>query len=156
MSAHEALLNAFAPIAARVAELDLAQPEAAEAALLEAFAPSLPELERLARAAAATGTLTPREANPKLRFGRVSKASPALSGHSLDVVDMAGPGGGHTHPRGEVSVCFPLEGSPRFVGRSGPFVVVPPGSWHVPDVTDGRMLIFYLLPEGAIVFDPAS
>ena len=58
----------------------------------------------------------------------------------------------HTHPRGEVDYCFPLEGTPTFEGCPQGWVVMPPGSTHVPDVASGTMLIVYLLPGGAIEF----
>ena len=67
-------------------------------------------------------------------------------------VDMAGPGAEHVHPGGEVNLCFATEGDPRFCGTGEGWYVVPPGSQHVPEVTGGRMLIAYFLPQGAIRF----
>jgi hypothetical protein len=65
---------------------------------------------------------------------------------------MEGDGQGHVHPNGEVSLCLPRSGSPTFEGRPGGFVVMPPGSFHVPRVSGGRMVIAYWLPGGEIRF----
>jgi hypothetical protein len=100
------------------------------------------------------GWLTPREANG-LRFGRVAKSTPDSFGFTIDAVDMCGPGPGHTHPEGEFDLCFALTPNARFDGSSEGWVVYPPGSWHVPTVSEGRMVIFYFLPNGAIRFQSA-
>ena len=106
-----------------------------------------------ATAGVAAGWLTPREADG-VRFGRLAKASAETSGFSIDVVVMDGPGPGHTHPEGELDLCFSLEGAPTFDGRAPGWVVYGPGSWHVPTVRGGRMLILYFLPGGSIRFGP--
>ena len=69
---------------------------------------------------------------------------------SIDVVEFEGPAAEHVHPQGEVSLCFVRSGAPRFDGRGPGFVVLPPGSRHVPTVEGGRMLIAYFLPDGAV------
>jgi hypothetical protein len=56
------------------------------------------------------------------------------------------------HPGGEVNWCVALDGDPRFDGQPAGWVVMPPGSGHVPTVSGGRMLIVYLLPGGKIEF----
>ena len=99
------------------------------------------------------GWLTPREAGG-VRFGRVAKsATPGSLGFSIDAVDMDGPGPGHTHPNGEIDLCFALEGDPRFDGNPPGWTAYGAGSWHVPTVTGARMAILYFLPEGAIRFE---
>ena len=67
---------------------------------------------------------------------------------------MSRPGPGHIHPEGEIDLLIPLSGEPSFDGSSTDWVVYPPGSWHVPTVADGEMLILYFLPQGA--FQPAA
>lgn len=99
------------------------------------------------------GWLTPREANG-VKFGRVAKSTPESLGFTIDAVDMSGPGPGHTHPEGEFDLCFALTPNARFDGAAEGWVVYPPGSWHIPTVTDGRMVILYFLPNGAIRFEP--
>ncbi len=150
------LVAAFEAIARGVAEVDLAAPDAA--ALLEAAHPFTemgPLAERL-RAARDAGWLTPRRATPTLCFGRLAKPTEATGGNSLDVVDMAGAGAAHGHPRGEASLCFPEEGAPRFEGCAQGWIVLPPGSHHTPRVEGGRMTIVYFLPGGSVEWGSSS
>lgn len=154
MTTKEELIQALEPLARCVAETDLTRVDAAEAALNEALPlSSLDEVRRLLLAANEEGWLTPRRATDTLRFGRLAKPSPELHGMSVDVVDMQGAGPGHTHPNGEASICFALEGDPRFMHKPEGWVVAAAGSHHVPTVTDGRMLIAYFLPDGAMEWD---
>jgi len=97
------------------------------------------------------GWLCPREASPSVKFGRLAKD---FGGYALDAVWMRdGAGLGHTHTRGEINICYPLEGTPRFDGREPGWVVFPPGSHHVPTVTGGTMLFLYFTPGGEVVWD---
>ncbi len=154
MNPNAALLTALEPITRYVATLDLSDPAAAQRLLDTAFPPSFRgALDPLFRAAEAAGTLTPRRATPTLTFGRLSKPSAESDYQAIDVVDMAGAGAAHVHPRGEVSLCLPREGTPVFEGCSTGFVVMPPGSRHIPTVHGGRMVIAYWLPGGEIHFE---
>lgn len=154
MPAPEDVRSALAPLARVAAELDLASPEAAAAVLRERFPPSsLSELRALLVAANAEGWLTPRRASETLTFGRLSKSAEDLGGCSIDVVDMSGRGASHRHPNGEVNLAFATEGDPRFMGKPEGWIVESPDSWHVPEVSGGRMLIVYFLPGGAMVFE---
>ena len=149
----DALIAALAPFARRIATLDLAAPAAAQEALnLEFPVGSLGPVRDLLAAGRAAGWLTPKAATSTLWFGRVAKPSDALCGLSLDAVDMQGEGAPHTHPNGEVSLCFATEGDPRFQGFPEGWVVAGAGSRHVPTVTGGRMTIVYFLPGGAMVW----
>ncbi len=103
-------------------------------------------------AGAAAGWLCNREAGG-LRYGRIFKPQPELSGFSADVVDMtnlAGPH--HAHPNGEIDLLMPVEGQALFDGRGAGWIVYPPGSAHEPTVSQGRAFVLYLLPEGKIQF----
>ncbi|MEZ4239631.1 MAG: DUF4863 family protein [Myxococcota bacterium] len=154
MSTPEALRAALAPLAERVATLDLADPEAAKAALdREHPVAGLGAVREALLAGRDAGWLVPKQATETLRFGRVAKPAADLGGCSIDAVDMAGAGAPHRHPNGEVSLCFATEGDPRFVGSPEGWVVVGPGSRHVPEVTGGRMLIVYFLPGGAMEWE---
>ena len=64
----------------------------------------------------------------------------------------------HAHPNGEIDMIMPLDKKAKFDGRGAGWMVCPPGSRHAPTVTEGRALILYLLPGGAIDFNmiPAS
>lgn len=146
----EELLELARPVLEVLRSLDPERPGEASKALAAVDASAL--FAGL-RAAHAQGWLTPRE-NGGVRFGRLAKPSPETFGFSLDVVDMVGPAAApHTHPKGEFSLCVPLDGSPRFDGREAGPVVYPPGSRHVPTVSGGRMLILYFLPSGEIAFE---
>ena len=155
MSTREALDTALAPLCATVAGLDLSDPTVAVTALDRAHpVGSLEPVRSLLFQAREQGWITPREAGPTCLFGRVAKPSHATSGMSIDAVDMEGEGAEHTHPQGEVSLCYAVSGDPRFDGYGPGWVVLPPGSHHTPTVTGGRMLIVYFLPDGAVAWGP--
>lgn len=100
----------------------------------------------------AEGWLCDREGGG-LRYGRIFKPSAELHDFSVDVVDMtdlAGPH--HVHPHGEIDLILPMEGEATFDGHPAGWLVCPPGSAHRPTVRNGRALVMYLLPQGAIEF----
>ncbi len=146
--------SALTPILEVVRTIDPADPEAH--AKLEARLPpgseALRALQDAVREGVAAGTLAPRE-HGGIRFGRVAKAV-GDAGLSIDCVHMDRPGPGHTHPNGEIDLCFAVSGEPTFDGRPPGWTVYPPGSWHVPTVAGGVMDILYFLPGGAIRFEP--
>jgi hypothetical protein len=109
-------------------------------------------LKTSCEAGASAGWLCNREAGG-IRYGRIFKPADDLHGFSVDVVDMqdiAGPH--HTHPKGEIDLVMPLLGNAVFDDRPAGWVVMPPGSAHRPTVSQGRALVLYLLPQGAIEF----
>ena len=111
-------------------------------------------LKATCQAGAAAGWLCNREGGG-IRYGRIFKPADDLHGFSVDVVDMhnvAGPH--HSHPNGEIDLLMPLEGDALFDGRPAGWIVYPPGSGHHPTVSQGRALVLYLLPAGAIIFTP--
>jgi hypothetical protein len=89
-----------------------------------------------------------------IRYGRIFKPGDALHGFSVGVVDMqdiAGPH--HMHPNGEIDLIMPIGGdSTTFDGRPAGWCVYGPGTAHEPTVRNGRALVLYLLPQGAIEF----
>ena len=151
----ERLVTALEPVLAVVKGID---PSAADAAarLEDAFpigGDAMQTLAALVRDGVSAGWLCEREANG-VKFSRVAKAEhPATAPLSIDAVHMNGPGPGHTHPNGEIDLCFAVSGTPRFDGHPPGWVVYPPNSWHVPTVSDGVMDILYFLPDGAIRFE---
>jgi len=150
----EDLLEALRPVLRDVAALDLSRPDEAAAALEASWPASRrAPLGELVRAARDAGWLTPRRASDTVTFGRLAKPSEATHGLSVDAVDMTGAAIAHTHPRGEVSLCFAEDPEARFCGHPEGWVVVGPGSHHVPEVTGGRMVILYFLPDGAMEWD---
>ncbi len=87
--------------------------------------------------------------NEGSRFSRVAKAEKAM-GFSVDAVLLSASGPWHRHTKGEANFCICLEGQPKFCGHGPGWAVFAPGSEHVPSVSGGTMLIFYLLPDGAV------
>ena len=85
-----------------------------------------------------------------LKFGRIIKD---LDGFSIDVVlmnNVVGPH--HRHPEGEIDMIMPLSDDAKFDGNGVGWLVYGPNSAHQPTVTDGKAIILYLLPDGAIEF----
>lgn len=110
------------------------------------------ELKAACETGVAAGWLCDREGGG-IRYGRIFKPADDLHGFSVDVVDMADIAGPHhTHPNGEIDLIMPIEGDARFDGRPAGWLVCPPGSAHRPTVSQGRALVLYLLPQGAIQF----
>lgn len=152
--ARQELEEILSDIVPTLDQLDLASPDAAEA--LEAAhpfgSPGMRRIRELCEAGVEEGWLVPREASEKVRFGRLVKD---LGGYAVDCVLMEGPALGHTHPRGEVNIAFAWQGDPRFDGQPEGWIVYPPGSHHIPTVTDGQMLFVYFLPGGEVTWDQA-
>jgi len=102
--------------------------------------------------AIAAGWMCNREAGG-IKFGRVVKPGDQTQGFSVDVVDMKDlKGPHHRHPNGEIDMIMPIDASAKFDGRGAGWLVYGPGSAHHPTVTEGRALVLYLLPQGAIEF----
>lgn len=117
-----------------------------------AGSPTFTALAEACRAGVRDGWLCNREGGG-IKYGRIFKPADDLHGFSVDVVDMqdiAGPH--HLHPNGEIDLIMPVEGSATFDGRPAGWCVYGPGSAHRPTVSGGRVLVLYLLPQGAIQF----
>ena len=117
------------------------------------------QLKAACQAGVAEGWLCNRHqqlGNGGIRYGRIFKPADDLHGFSVDVVDMQNLSGPHhSHPNGEIDLLMPLEGDALFDGRPAGWIVYPPGTAHCPTVSQGRALVLYLLPAGAIHFTPA-
>lgn len=145
------------PVSKLVPTLDLTASDAAERTLAEAFPPEGEAVTAITRAAFAAlddGGICDR-GEPPVRFSRVRKPEADPGGCSVDAVlmdDAKGPA--HTHDRGEVCLCLPLEGhaDATFEDRKATWMVLPPGSRHEPTVSGGTMLILYWWPEGAVTW----
>lgn len=153
MTNKETLLAALEPVLETVRGIDPSAPGGA-ARLQEALpieSETLTHLAKLVREGIEAGWLCDREAGG-IRFSRVLKAGEGAL--SIDAVHMDKAGPGHTHPNGEIDLCFAVSGDPTFDGNPPGWTVYPPGSWHVPTVKGGVMDILYFLPDGAIRFEP--
>jgi len=110
------------------------------------------DLFEACKQAIAAGWMCNREAGG-IKFGRVIKPGDETQGFSVDVVDMKDlKGPHHRHPNGEIDMIMPIDAQAKFDGRGAGWLVYGPGSAHHPTVTDGRALVLYLLPQGAIEF----
>ena len=121
-------------------------------ATLPAGSPLFDEVFAACRAGVAQGWMCNREAGG-IKYGRVVKPGDATHGFSVDVVEMdsiAGPH--HRHPNGEIDMVMPLTPDAKFDGHGAGWVVYPPDSAHSPTVSNGKALVLYLLPQGAIEF----
>lgn len=150
----DTLVAALAPIFERLGQVTPA--DEGLAARLNAEMPLDGPVCQAVRAAAeagvAEGWLCDREAGG-IQFSRPVKPGPESRDYSVDAVVMDNVRGPkHTHTNGEINLCFAQEGDPRFDGHPAGWVVFQPGSTHIPSVKDGKMLILYFLPEGAIEF----
>ena len=102
--------------------------------------------------AIAAGWMCNREAGG-IKFGRVIKPGPDTQGFSVDVVEMKDiKGPHHRHPNGEIDMIMPVDPEAKFDGRGAGWLVYGADSAHSPTVSDGRALVLYLLPQGAIEF----
>jgi hypothetical protein len=148
------MIETFLPLLRAASGLDLSAPGTAVASLDARLDPAGEEADAVRAALLALleeGRIADRGEAP-LKYGRAARAGEETLGFSIDVVHMSGSGPRHRHPNGEVNFCVPLEGTPAFEGQRSGWVVMPPGSTHVPRVEGGTMLIVYLLPEGKIEF----
>ncbi len=148
------MLETFRPLLEAASGLNLEDSFGAHAELVRRLDPD----SKAARELAANlvrlcqeGKIANRGEMP-VRWGRVSKATPESLEQSIDVVLMNGAGPRHRHPSGEVNFCIAIDGTPTFEGEPPGWVVMKPGSVHVPTVAGGTMLIVYLLPRGEMEF----
>jgi hypothetical protein len=155
MTDKTAFLDAMAPVLEIVATVDASDPKGAKAALDEKLPVGgevLSGIKNLVDEGIKAGWLCNREQGG-IFFSRPKK--PEGDGDlSIDAVKMDKAGPGHTHPNGEIDLCFSVDGNPTFDGNPEGWTVYPPGSWHVPTVEGGTMHILYFLPDGAIQFGP--
>ncbi len=104
------------------------------------------------KAAITAGWMCKHEAGG-VKYGRVAKPTPATHGFSVDVVEMDSvKGPHHRHTNGEIDMIMPLDDGAKFDGRGKGWLVYPAGHAHHPTVTQGRAIVLYLLPDGAIEF----
>lgn len=156
-SSNQSVIDALAPVLARLKTLDLSDPAAARETLQREFPLTGPlgsTLRALTQEGLTQGWLCGKEAGPS-RFSRVAKPE-AAQGHSIDAVMLWGDGPWHKHTNGEVNCMLTLEGEPKFCGHPEGWAVFAPGSQHVPSVSGGKMMIFYMLPGGAVEWKKPS
>lgn len=149
----EEFTGLIAGITARIAGRPLdAQLEALLNAEFPADSTAFNRIFDACKAGIAAGWMCNREGGG-IKFGRVIKPSDAIHGFSVDVVEMGDcKGPHHRHPNGEIDMIMPLDANAKFDGRGKGWLVYPAGHAHNPTVSEGRALVLYLLPQGAIEF----
>lgn len=149
----EAFTDLIAPITGSLAGKPVGEGLAAELnAALPPDGPAFRDVFAACREAIADGWMCSRTAGG-IRYGRVVKPSGVTHGFSVDVVEMENiEGPYHRHPNGEIDMIMPLAPGARFDGHGAGWLVYPPGSAHRPTVREGKALVLYLLPQGAIEF----
>lgn len=110
------------------------------------------EIEKACHEGIKAGLICNREAGG-IRFSRVLKPASDLAGFSVDVVDMPSiKGPHHAHPNGEIDMIMPIDETAKFDNHGRGWLVYGPGTAHNPTTSEGRALVLYLLPDGAIEF----
>jgi Domain of unknown function (DUF4863) len=146
----------LAPVAEHIR--DKALDKGLQAELNQAFpadGQTFKAIEQACHAAIAAGWMCNREAGG-IRYGRVVKADGALADCSVDVVEMQNvKGPHHRHPNGEIDMIMPISPGAKFDGHGAGWLVYGPDTAHNPTVTEGKALVLYLLPGGAIEFTRA-
>lgn len=153
MNSQDAFSEAVTAITSRIAgkpvDSDL------ESFLNENFPPggeAFDDLAELCRRGIDEGWLCDNE-HGGIRFGRIINHGPETSGFSVDVVLMDNiQGPYHGHPNGEIDMIIPDTADAKFDGQGQGWKVYAPASEHYPTVTDGKAIVLYLLPDGAIDF----
>lgn len=149
----EEFTGLIAGITARIAGRPLdAQVETLLNTEFPADGPAFNRVFEACKAGIAAGWMCNREGGG-IKFGRVIKPGDAIHGFSVDVVEMGDcKGPHHRHPNGEIDMIMPLDANAKFDGRGKGWLVYPAGHAHNPTVSEGRALVLYLLPQGAIEF----
>jgi hypothetical protein len=140
-----------APIEA-ASSVDLSDADAARDALERSYphdGEAATALRAALLAAVDAGEICDR-GNDAIRYSRLAKAGEPTRNFSVDFVWMTGPGIHHRHPKGEINLCFAVEGQACFDDQPEGWVTFAPDTTHIPTVTDGRMLIVYFLPGGEV------
>src|SRR5688572_27282669 len=97
--------------------LNLAKPDVARASLQTKYPLNgdyLVEVRRLCERGVSEGWLCDGVANGA-RSSRIASPSKYFP-FSIEAVELQGSGQGHGHPKGEVTLAWPLDGTPRFCG----------------------------------------
>lgn len=130
---------------------DLGKPEQTQASLTTKYPLSgdyLAEVRRLCERGMEDGWLCPGE-NGESRSARVAGTSTWFP-FSIEAAYLKGEHEAHASPKGEVGLCWPVGGKPKYCGEDPGWVVFAPGSKHRPEATGGEMFMLSFLPDGAI------
>lgn len=130
---------------------NLTKPDLTKSSLMSKYPLSgdyLAEVRRLCERGMEDGWLCPGE-NGESRSARVAGTSTWFP-FSIEASYLAGVHEAHASPKGEVGLCFPVGGKPKYCGEDPGWVVFQPGSKHRPEASGGTMFMLSFLPDGAI------
>ena len=153
MNAQQEFAEAVSTITGRIAGIPL--DKSLQSYLDECFPPggeAFDDLAALCRQGIDEGWLCDNE-HGGIRYGRILDAGDETNGFSVDVVqmdDIQGPY--HGHPNGEIDMIIPESQDAKFDGKGQGWMVYEAGTEHFPTVTDGKAIVLYFLPGGAIDF----
>lgn len=150
----DALVAMLSRLKADLHGLNLSKPEVARAALAAKYPLTgdyLTEVRRLWQRGVDEGWLREGQlgAAVGLRLAPPSKHFP----FSIDAMVLGSHVSAHAHPKGEVSLSWPMDGAPRYCGQQPGWMVCSPGSKHVPEVSGGTMFVLTFVPEGKLDFN---
>jgi hypothetical protein len=134
--------------------LNLSKPEIARAALQAKYPLTgdyLVEVRRLWQRGVEEGWLREGQFGAAVGF-RLAPPNKYFP-FSIDAMVLGGHVKGHGHPKGEVSLTWAMDGSPRYCGSDAGWMVCSPGSKHVPEVKGGTMFVLTFVPEGKLDLD---
>ena len=150
-ASRDALVAMLSRLKNDLIRVNLAKPEQARETLQGKYPISgdyLAEVRRLCERGLEDGWLCPGEQGGT-RNSRIAGSSGWFP-FSIEAQILAGSGEAHGHPKGEVDLCWPHEGGPRYCGEAPGWVVFAPGSTHLPEATGGEMFVLSFRPDGAI------
>ena len=150
----DALVAMLSRLKSDLHALNLTKPEIARASLQAKYPLTgdyLVEVRRLWQRGVDEGWLREGQlgAAAGLRLSPPSKHFP----FSIDAMVLGSHVAGHGHPKGEVSLTWAMDGSPRYCGGDAGWLVCSPGSKHVPEVRGGTMFVLTFVPDGKLDFD---
>ncbi|MEM7246989.1 MAG: DUF4863 family protein [Acidobacteriota bacterium] len=75
---------------------------------------------------------------------------------SIDASVLEGEAAAHGHPKGEVGLAWPVDGSPKFCGEDPGWHVFAPKGVHQPAAKGGRVFVLRFRPDGAVDRKPKA
>ena len=147
----DALVAMLSRLKSDLKRADLGKPDQAHQSLTTKYPLSgdyIAEVRRLCERGIEDGWLCPGGVG-ELRSARIAGQSSWFP-FSIDACLIAGETEPLGSPKGEVGLCWPLAGKPKYCGLDPGWVVFAPGTRYQPKVTGGTMFLLTFRPDGAI------
>jgi arabinofuranosyltransferase len=138
------------PFCEAARDVELSSPESAEATLAARIPLDSPAVQRLA--ARARERLDHPDGPLSPPAGEAAANRPPKTGFKFvtEVWLLGGAGKRRRAQDGEIHLCLPLAGDPKFLDRAPGWIVIAPGQAHTPVVEGGVLAILSLRPETAV------